>query len=240
MKKTFPLLVLVVFPFLSPTSAHADSILSVSETAQPNPGGPFPFDLPDYPNFVGFSFTLDRSFSNVSITAENMQLVQVLGSAAWLTNSIGPDAAAANVIATTTFSYNVPGHTFVGPITFFDDYGIDLSAGTYYFLISSQGPGFGYWGGGGALGPVIAAPGVTDFSFFWTASEFDCSERPPESSGCNNYAFPPASLWPASTTTTEPFIPFEVDATPVPEPSSIAFLISGLLALASVRRKHKV
>lgn len=242
MKKALPLLASLALCSLAPALACADSILSVSEIGPPVSPGNFPIVLPDYPNFVGFSFTLDRAFNDLSVTAENMRLVSVPSSTAWLTNSIGPGTTAANVIASSTFSYNFPldvtADPFLGSLTFFANSDLDLSAGTYYFFISSvPDPGYALWGGGGPLGPVTLAPGVSNFASFWVATQFGCPPVPP-STVCSNYAFPPASAWFAPSS--DPMVPFEVDASPVAEPPGIALLMGGLLTLIALRsRKRK-
>lgn len=228
--KAIPLLFasIVLCCYFAPAPARADSetILSVSESGGSSVGG-MPFALPDYPNFIGFSFTLDRAFRDLSVTAEDMHLVSVPGSTAWLTNSIGPNATAANVIATTSFSYENPQNPFVGPITFFAHDDVDLAGGTYYFFISSIPPqtfSYGYWGGSGDLGPVIAAPGVGGFETLFTAGP-----------SIVDYQFPPASNWSALGLTLGPIVPFEIHASPVPEPSSLVLFCTGVLALCGLR-----
>ena len=214
-------------------SAYGDSIpiLTISAPQPPLSGGLL-FDGqngPDFPIFAGFSFVLGRSFDNVSITAY-LELGDNFTGTAWLTNGIGSGATPLNVIASAPFSR--PGFCCNGsfvPTSFFGN--LDLAPGTYDFFLSTH-DSYGLWEFAQTQPTIVAAQGIGYLNSLYTISSSGCAGI-----GCPlNLDFPPASNWNASTF----FYPtLEIDATPVPEPSSISTLLVGLAVVFLLTRFGK-
>jgi hypothetical protein len=146
----FPVLVICSFLISSPQSARADTtIISVSGPAANNALGIFPTDA------IAVSFTVGQSYSNVTISAD---LIGNFTGTVYLTNQIGPGTtAAANQIATATFTSSNPGITLVGTLQPVMT-GVTLQPGTYYLVFTGVSAFSGFAQGiQNTLSPTITA-----------------------------------------------------------------------------------
>jgi hypothetical protein len=159
-----------------------------------------------YGHWLGQAWTFDTTFTAVRVSAE-VNLSSASGTAL-LTDAIGPEAAASNVIASAEFAS--PGS---GVITFLDD--LTVGPGTYYFLVTIDS-GEGGWQ---IVYPerIFTAPGVLYHGFVYAYSP----------NAPLNFDFPPASQWLFGGAN----LAFEVAA--VPESASAVLVAWALIALAS-------
>lgn len=210
------------------SSVRADFVVGTNGDTNHNGGVGVGFSFStDFNIIVGQEFTLNSALVIDSITLwlngdgtnnpQSQFLLQVM-------DQIGPTATAANVLysATSTFPLGTAPNTH-DPVSF-GSVGLALGAGTYFLVASSAGGTGSGWGTGadviasalGTVGPVFVngafKNGVADYTFL------DPTSPNPDFSHAN-------------------FAINRIDA--VPEPTSIALLMSGAvtgLVVAAARR----
>lgn len=236
--KTFVLLAsLVLYCVLAPL-ARADSITVLSVSGPSDQSAVFSDGTGTEAEYLGVAFVLGQVFKDVAIAAPGIATNSSTATA-WLVNGIGPGATSSNVIATTQFNSGF-NQSLSTPLLS----GLDLFPGSYFFLVSvpPQRPL------GGALGvwPFINDPTVFSLptsgllSGFMDSTEISsCPYAPSTCLGTINFAFPPASVWEIFPSYASGGLSLNITGTPVPEPSSLALMLCGLLAVMTLSKKRK-
>jgi hypothetical protein len=155
---------------------------------------------------LGVTWTQNSVFSGVSIFA-TIALGPDAGYA-YLTNQTGPGTTAANEIASGPFAFPA---TTTETLLFT---GLTLGSGTYYLTLTVTNPGSAGWWGTNTQ-TVTTAPGVTLHSDYDTFTPS---------------AYPPATSFFTPTTTN---LLFRVTGIAVPEPSTLASLLTGAGLIAA-------
>ena len=229
MKRTIA--VLAFSSMLLTIPVEAGTIVSVLG----NPEGPGSLDSSSTGQIAEVSWSQATAMSNVSIQAalfgafgpNDVEHVQ-----AYLTNAIGPGTTAANVFAFNSVVVNNEPWGQFPPVwtTLFS--GLNLSAGTYYLVLGSTD--FTAWyfavdtsSTGGQPITITTAPGVTYNGTLAVWNTACC--------GTIDSAFLPASSgWRSDGDQNV----FQVTGDTVPEPGTFALLLTGLLAILPVTRRH--
>ena len=218
--------VLIVFFGLS-LAAQATTLIDVS-----CPGGPVGcgWSFYGYTVVKASGFSLAGAFSNVAIEADlDPGGLNIVAGHAFLTTQIGPGTSASNQVADSIFSTVNPS----GLTTLFS--GLTLGAGNYYLVLakdqlSSGGDYLSSWLFGNP-GVVNIASGTTYLGSLYS-SDADVSHVYAPASDFSNMV---------DISTGGPFNHlFRVSSsalTPVPEPTTMLLLGSGLIGLAGYGRK---
>jgi PEP-CTERM motif len=222
MKAIVPLLASLVLCCSFTAPAHADAITILSVTGNSVEEVPWSGGSSLDTQYLGFEFVLGQAFKDVSIAAPGVN-TGLTHPTAWLTSGIGPTATPSNVIASAAF-YSGPNDTPISTPLLSD---LDLSPGTYFFLISvPDGESYGNWPFFGDP-TVDSLPTVGVSGYLVSVLGF----------GAPNPAFPPASTW--SFDSFGPFVPSVIiTAEPVAEPSTLTIVGTGLLALLARRKRQ--
>jgi hypothetical protein len=203
-------LALVLFAFACGSGACLNAQVTIVQRAGPQTSD---YVIVDHGQTLGVTWTQNGVFAGVAIFA-TISLGPDAGFA-YLTNQIGPGTTAANEIASAPFTF---------PATAIETLlltGLTLGPGTYYLtLTATNGGSAGWWGTNAQT--VTTAPGAT------LSSDYD--------------TFTPATYPPATNfnTTATTNLLFKVTGTPVPEPSTLAALLTGIGLIAVGRFKRSL
>ena len=216
--------------------ADSETILSASQAGGAVPIGGNAGNAAEA-QFVGIEFALDHAFNDVSITIPKMGFIGSFSGTAWLTNAVGSSAAPENVVASQNFGIPdllPPNNRF--DYTFLSD--LDLSAGTYYFFLStpicSSGcGGFSFFPSADATSTVSTAPGASFVgNAFMTFPSCSGVESDPAACAAFNSIYPPALPWDFVAGPPQ----FAIDITrDAPEPETILLFFTGLVMVGLSR-----
>lgn len=195
-----------------PAACRADFVIRVTAdpaTIAQGIGGAFQ-------QVAGVSWTMDRAYTNLTISAAIATANPGDIATAYLTTKAGAGTTAADVIAQRTFA--LPTFLPLRSAPNFDIFsGLTLAPGTYFLILTtpfdaSQARG---WRGTSSTPSVLLAPGVTLNPSLLSAD------------AASNPSFAPASTFSVSNNT------YQFSVLSVPEPSSLALLSVACFSAAS-------
>lgn len=221
---------IVVFVFSLPTQTQASPIVVASGTPQVGLGNnPFAISWSQSDTWTNVSISMTFLNSCAEFVFNFCNGTSAVSGEAYLTNAIGPGTTAANQIAFTTL--NTSGIVFP---TLFPFSNLTLGPDTYYLIFLQRTPSGFFWAGSGFPYQLTAALGVTPGPAYLGNTSYPLLGYPPAS---DFFTYPLDSAGAPLFSITGDRA--SENPAPVPEPTSLLFMGTGLSLITQALRRRR-